>query len=187
MKALISISLPRTLFGRYSLLRLGVTDRVSLILLWLIVLFGGCEAQSGLNPGLIVIATFMGLGGIFTITCICIVFCTACYQNCKKISRSRGNSTHIGSFTYSHPYQASNQANSGLSYPAYQVQNGFNSSSTQEHYPSTTPTGATSYSTSHTIPSESVSLPEATLHQGDAPPAYEEAVGMKTIDVDVSK
>ena len=32
-------------------------------------------------------------------------------------------------------------------------------------------------------PSEPVSLPEATLHQGDAPPAYEEAVGMKTIDI----
>ena len=29
--------------------------------------------------------------------------------------------------------------------------------------------------------SEPVSLPEATLHQGDAPPAYEEAVGMKTV------
>ena len=24
-------------------------------------------------------------------------------------------------------------------------------------------------------------LPEATLHQGDAPPAYEEAIGMKTV------
>ena len=35
--------------------------------------------------------------------------------------------------------------------------------------------------------SEPVSLPEATLHQGDAPPGYEEAVGMKTIDIDVSK
>lgn len=32
-------------------------------------------------------------------------------------------------------------------------------------------------------PSEPVSLSEARLHQGDAPPAYEEAVGMKTIDV----
>lgn len=32
-------------------------------------------------------------------------------------------------------------------------------------------------------PSEPVSLSEARLHQGDAPPAYEEAVRMKTIDV----
>ena len=31
--------------------------------------------------------------------------------------------------------------------------------------------------------SEPVSLPEATLHQGDVPPAYEEAVGMKTVDI----
>ena len=30
-------------------------------------------------------------------------------------------------------------------------------------------------------PSAPVPLPEATLHQGDAPPAYEEAVGMKTV------
>ena len=29
--------------------------------------------------------------------------------------------------------------------------------------------------------SEPVSLSEATLHQGDAPPAYEEAIGMKTV------
>ena len=29
--------------------------------------------------------------------------------------------------------------------------------------------------------SERDSLPEATLHQGDAPPAYEEAIGMKTV------
>ena len=28
----------------------------------------------------------------------------------------------------------------------------------------------------------SVSLPEATLHQGDAPPTYEEAIGMKTVN-----
>ena len=31
--------------------------------------------------------------------------------------------------------------------------------------------------------SEPVSLPEATLHQGDAPPAYEEAIEMKTVDI----
>ena len=34
-----------------------------------------------------------------------------------------------------------------------------------------------------TTTSEPVSLPEATLHQGDAPPAYEEAVRMKTVDI----
>ena len=28
----------------------------------------------------------------------------------------------------------------------------------------------------------SVSLPEATLHQGDSPPTYEEAIGMKTVN-----
>ena len=31
--------------------------------------------------------------------------------------------------------------------------------------------------------SEPVPLPEATLHQGDAPPGYEEAIGMKTVDI----
>ena len=29
-----------------------------------------------------------------------------------------------------------------------------------------------------------VSLPEATLHRGDAPPAYKEAVTMKTVDIE---
>ena len=39
--------------------------------------------------------------------------------------------------------------------------------------------------TSQTVPqaSEPVSLPEATLHQGDAPPAYNEAIGMRTVDI----
>ena len=48
-------------------------------------------------------------------------------------------------------------------------------------YP-TSPTG----NTSQTVPqaSEPVPLPEATLHQGDAPPAYEEAIGMKTVHID---
>ena len=29
-----------------------------------------------------------------------------------------------------------------------------------------------------------VSLPEATLHQGDAPPAYAEAIRMKTVTIE---
>ena len=39
--------------------------------------------------------------------------------------------------------------------------------------------------TSQTVPqaSEPVSLPEATLHQGDAPPGYAEAIGLKTVDI----
>ena len=44
---------------------------------------------------------------------------------------------------------------------------------------------ATPRTTSQTVPqsSEPVSLPEATLHQGDAPPAYAEAVKLKTVIV----
>lgn len=40
------------------------------------------------------------------------------------------------------------------------------------------------YSKSQSEASESVSLhvPEATLHQGDAPPAYDEAIGIKTVN-----
>ena len=30
---------------------------------------------------------------------------------------------------------------------------------------------------------EPVSLPKATLHQGEAPPTYEEAIRMKTVDL----
>ena len=50
---------------------------------------------------------------------------------------------------------------------------------------SSTSSGTTTQS-SQIVPqatSEPDSLPEATLHQGDAPPAYEEAVGMKTVIV----
>ena len=35
--------------------------------------------------------------------------------------------------------------------------------------------------TVQTVP-QSVSLPEATLHEGDAPPGYRDAIGMKTVD-----
>lgn len=33
-------------------------------------------------------------------------------------------------------------------------------------------------------PAVRISLPEATLHQGDAPPSYEEAIRMKTVNFD---
>lgn len=48
------------------------------------------------------------------------------------------------------------------------------------------PTGTRTTSNSQTVPpglatSETVSLPEAALHQGDAPPAYAEAIKMETV------
>ena len=47
------------------------------------------------------------------------------------------------------------------------------------------PPGAPPGATTQTVPqaSEPVSLPEATLHQGDAPPGYAEAIGLKTVDI----
>ena len=88
-----------------------------------------------------------------------------------------------------HNLQRQNQVNWGR-----QRYSGYSSESPQSHF-----TG-TSYNTSQTVtnshfgtwpyseqtyipPTEPVSLPEATLHQGDAPPAYEEALGMKTVDL----
>ena len=154
MKALNASTL-RTLLRPYSS-SLRVTEQASLILFF-VSLFGGCEAQNSPDYGIIPIAIFVGLGGVCTITCVCIACCAACNccSNCKKMFRS-GSIPHIGSYTYNHQYQPSSTLPSR-------------------------PNGVESMSIKQS--SELVSLPEATLHQGDAPPAYEEAIGMKTIDI----
>ena len=54
---------------------------------------------------------------------------------------------------------------------------------TASNAPPAAPAGSTSGSQTVPQASEPVSLPEATLHQGDAPPAYAEAVKMKTVIV----
>ena len=54
---------------------------------------------------------------------------------------------------------------------------------TASNAPPAAPAGATSESQTVPQASEPVSLSEATLHQGDAPPAYAEAVKMKTVIV----
>ena len=144
---------------------------VSLILVF-ISHFGGCEAQIHPEPGVIVgiVAAVISV----PICCCCCILCICCNGNCRYCnyiriwpSISTRNTTHVA--THSSPSQPAHSA---------------------EYYPqqrSTIP--ATSYEAESTslqnVPqaSEPVSLPEATLHQGDAPPAYEEAIGMKTVGI----
>jgi hypothetical protein len=114
------------------------------------------------------------VGCVFFIICICV--CAAvCYAASRSTSHSSVNA-RTAQYTYSSAAARQQQQRGqvppnrpvsagGLSYP---VQSQRHSSSAP-------------YPTSNTVPEEPVSLPKATLHHGDAPPGYEEAIRMKTV------
>ena len=87
----------------------------------------------------------------------CIICCS--YLNGKSDARERPTQQVI------YP-QATPSAGGSPPYPV------------QSNYPQPVPSQPP-----YTEPQQ-VSLPEATLHQGDAPPRYEEAVGFATVNID---
>ena len=105
---------------------------------------------------------------------ICI-FCCSLYRNASTGSNSttfnaRERSTQQVIYSHSTPAGSGSQP-----YPA------------QSNYPQSYPAPPQTYPVpsqlAYTEPQQ-VSLPEATLHQGDAPPGYAEAVVMTTVAVD---
>ena len=99
--------------------------------------------------------------------------------NLDPIQTIGGDSTTTQSTALNPPHETQDQAYSGqgcVSPPTVMA-------------PSTSPgdPARSSSSSSQTVPQATsepaVSLPEATLHQGDAPPGYAEAIGMKTVIV----
>lgn len=164
-RILSSLSLPASSFGT-----------ANLVLIILTTLATSCEAQSSSGAGLsfsvlIPVVAVSVVGCVFFIICICV---------CATICYATSHATHSQSrITTQTVWQQRNQLPPGRPVPAgglsYPVQR-------QRH---SAQISRAPYPSSNTVPEEPVSLPEATLHHGDAPPGYEEAIRMKTIDGNV--
>jgi hypothetical protein len=151
---------------------------VSLLTL-LISLAGKCEAQSTtffvtFTP-IIIVAVIL--------FCFCCCVCCACichakqratnsskYPQSTEISYSTNAPYEGAEYPQSHTLQSYVPPSARVLYSAQEVRNEQNSSSPQAN-------------THDEVSSEPVALPEATLHQGDAPPGYEEAIRMTADNV----
>ena len=166
---------------------------VSLLLLHV----GTCQAQSSSGFFAIPVSIFVVVA---TLMCFCFWGCYF-YQRAQRARYYPPANAQYTPYVYNQRPNYSGGAQTG-SYPVqgYVVPSTTpgNAPQTQQAYPGPgqgyvpstvtapyAPPGAPSGATSQTIPqaSEPVSLPEATLHHGDAPPGYAEAIGMKTVDI----
>ena len=143
------------------------------LVLILTALIGCCEAQSGGSGN----STFIILPVVIVGVVGCIIFFIICACVCAIVCFTAGRSsqpnynTRTVQYTYSAQQQQQRQVAGRLAAGgSYPVQS--------QRYPQSS---SVPYPTSNTVPEEPVSLPEATLHQGDAPPGYEEAIRMSTV------
>ena len=164
-----------------------------LSLLILLSLIERCQAQDDAGFVALPVSLFV-VGATIMCACFWIILCSSFfYQRAKR----RRNNLATTQYTYN-PQRPSPYG--GVTQP-YPVQGYVEPSTTPDIPPPTQAYPGQAYvppstvavpnipsasgATSHTIPqaSEPVSLPDATLHQGDAPPGYAEAIGMKTVDI----
>ena len=156
------------------------------LLCLVILLVGRCQAQDGISQlgGFLAIPIVL-LFVAFSLVCICFWV-----HYCRQRPPPRRYNA-VPATTQYIPYNPQTPYNGG-SQP-YPVQ-GYIAPSTapnplpSQPYPgqayippSTAPSAPLAGTTTQTVPQapEPVSLPEATLHQGDAPPGYEEAIRMQ--------
>ena len=147
---------------------------VSLLAIF-ISLIGKCEAQ---NAFIVTITPIIIVAGI--ILCFCFCVCCACICHAKQRvtnASKHSQSTEISYNTHA-PYE-------GADYPQRHSLQGYVPPSARVLYSAQDENeqNSSQANTSTVATSEPVPLPEATLHQGDAPPGYEEALRM-TIMVD---
>ena len=152
----------------FSCLPSSQTGLMSLLFIF-ISLIGRCQAQSNFVVTIVPIILILSI-----IVCFCCCVCFACVCHAKQ---RRSNASKLPSETTAetanHPEQAPYH-----SQPAY-VHNQL-----QEYVPPSTRVlyppqeEQDSSQNADTTPPDPVPLPDATLHEGDAPPGYEEAVRM---------
>ena len=147
-------------------------------------LFGRCKAQQESTNGstttlILIIAAGVGLSCLLSMIIFAIWYV-------KRKRKNTAMALPTTSTRYAHNIQTQ------LSFPQsqasdqsslqYRLQSNVSPLS-RVIYSASSPTSNVSNEASQTVPqaSEPVSLPEATLHQGEAPPGYAEAVKMKTI------
>lgn len=153
----------------------------TLLICILISLFERCEAQRGdvvFAIPIIVVAVVM----IIICCCFWISFTNSCYRH-QKSKNVRFQQSTVAQDIFNiqrQPNFAQSQVIDGDS-QRYLLQSHSSASFTVIPPPLTTTTLFAT--TVQTVPqaSESVSSSEATLHQGEAPPDYEEAIRMKTV------
>ena len=132
-----------------------------------------CAAQKLNNTTIILIGIFTPISLIGIIICVCLY----------------GNYRYFRSLRQTQTPNSNQRLNTSIAYPQHQSAR----SNRQPHSSRTVTPASTNLNfppigggcivrTSQTVPqaSESVFLPEATLHQGEAPPTYEEAIKMMT-------
>lgn len=164
-----------------------------------VLLVGRCQAQAGID----VRAVNISLPAIvfciaITIMCSCfwVCFCRMLLQRKRHYHRIRpSHPSTIQHSIYSPGHQSPSHYGTGgtpvqRSYPPPTELPGVTPSSTSRPYthispPFSSPMEAptSSESTAPPQPYEPVALPEATLHHGEAPPDYEEAIKMKPPDM----
>jgi hypothetical protein len=147
-------------------------DSLLILLSLLLLHIETCQAQSS--------------GGIYATPVVffaTLIICV-CFWVCFCIQRAKQRTFHS-----SYPVRARGYVSTAP--PGHSV----NPPQTQQVYPGqgyVPPSAATVPNPSPPVPpeatpqattSESASLTHATLHQGDAPPGYAEAIGMKTVDI----
>ena len=146
------------------------TGLVSLLLIF-ISLIGRCQAQTNFVITIVPIILIVSV-----ILCFCCCVCVACLCNAKQ---RRSNATKLPSETtaqtINHPEQA--PYHSQPPYVHNQLQD-YVPPSTRVLYPPQEEQDSSQNVA--TAPPEPVPLPDATLHEGDAPPGYEEALRMTT-------
>ena len=149
---------------RFSSLSVSSVGIASLVLI--LTTLDCCEAQTD-TPAISVVlpVVIVAVVGCIMFFIICACVCTIVCFTANRSTQSNLNARTV-QYTYSQQ-QRSQVVGPGRAYP---VQG--------QRYPQS----SAPYLASKTAPEPPVSLPEATLHQGDAPPGYEEAIRMKTVD-----
>lgn len=139
---------------------LSCTGLVSVLFI-LISLTGSCEAQSNF---VVTVVPVIFIASI--IACSCCFTCCLCIFHAKTNASKYPQTTEIG-------YNEQ---------PSYHTHAGYSHSQLQGYVPPTArvlyPPQEEQNISQADVAAEPVSLPDAILHQGDAPPGYEEAVRM---------
>ena len=174
-------------------------DSLLVLLSLLLLHVGTCQAQSSSGFFAIPVSIFVVVA---TLMCICFWVCFCVQMAKRRPFYGAPANVHYTPHVYNQrPYYGTGAQAQPGSYPVqgYVVPSttpaGLNPPQTQQAYPgqgyfppstgavpSVSPLGPPGAVPQPTT-SEPVPLPEATLHQGDAPPGYAEAVGMKTVDI----
>ena len=150
-----------------------------LILLLFLSLSRTCTAQETDN-----IAIIIGVSIPITLIVLAEIVVCVCYYGRYFHSSMPASRTQRPQYVHD-----SQRSNTSIVYPQYQSRNNRQPYSSRTTTPPSTslnfpPIGGGPIARiSQTAPqaSEPVSLPEATLHHGEAPPAYTEAIKMKTV------